>query len=101
MAASLPWVLPRVVAAADTPSGAAPHTVLTANIRVALPEDEAEGNGWKARRDLCLDVIRAQQPDIICFQEVLREQMEDLERGLTGYTGFGFAGPEMDRPDKV
>jgi endonuclease/exonuclease/phosphatase family metal-dependent hydrolase len=73
-----------------------PHRVLSCNIRVALPEDEATGNGWRARRDVCLEVIRAQKPDLICLQEVLREQMADLEAGLPALAGFGFAGPEMD-----
>jgi endonuclease/exonuclease/phosphatase family metal-dependent hydrolase len=77
-------------------AGTASQTILTCNIRVALPEDEATGNGWKARRELCLEVIRSQKPDLICFQEVLREQMEDLERGLAEFAGFGFEGPEMD-----
>lgn len=93
-AAVLP-LLPRLRAAPAASAGR-PHTVLTCNIRVALPEDEAAGHGWKARRGLCLDVIRAQRPDLIGFQEVLREQMEDLERGLPEFSAFGFAGPEMD-----
>jgi endonuclease/exonuclease/phosphatase family metal-dependent hydrolase len=96
LAVTLP-LLPRLPAAsAPAPATGRPHTVLTCNIRVALPEDDATGNGWKARRALCLDVIRAQQPDLIGFQEVLREQMADLERDLPGFGSFGFAGPEMD-----
>ncbi|MBI5689861.1 MAG: endonuclease/exonuclease/phosphatase family protein [Verrucomicrobia bacterium] len=96
-AAALP-TLARVVPAATPapPPGGRKHTVLTCNIRVALPEDDASGNGWKARRQLCMDVIRAQQPDLVGLQEVLREQMEDLERGLPEFGSFGFAGPEMD-----
>ncbi len=98
LGASLPWLGRIALAAPDAPANAkaAPHTILTCNIRVALPEDEAAGNGWKARRELCLEVIRAQKPDIVCLQEVLREQMEDLERGLSEFASFGFEGPEMD-----
>ena len=96
LAATLP-LLPRLRAApASISAPGSSHTILTCNIRVALPEDDATGNGWKARRQLCLDVIRAQRPDLIGFQEVLREQMEDLERGLPDFGSFGFAGPEMD-----
>ena len=98
LAASLP-TLSRVAFAAEDASAkatVATHTVLSCNIRVALPEDEAAGNGWSARRDVCLDVIRAQKPDIIGFQEVIRVQMADLERGLPTHAGFGFEGPEMD-----
>lgn len=96
--ASLPWLgraaLGATNAAVSAKAGA--HTILTCNIRVPLPEDEAAGNGWKARRALCLEVIRAQKPDVICLQEVLREPMDDLMRGLPEFASFGFEGPEMD-----
>lgn len=97
-AASVPLLARNAVAADNSPvkSGAATHTVMTCNIRVNLPEDEAAGNGWSSRRDLCLDVIRAQKPDLISFQEVLRDQMADLIKGLPTHGGFGFEGPEMD-----
>ncbi len=98
LAASVPWLARGVLAAPDATAKTevTPHTILTCNIRVALPEDEAAGNGWKARRELCIEVIRAQKPDIVCLQEVLREQMEDLERGFPDFASFGFEGPEMD-----
>ena len=98
LATSLPWLGRVAHAAPEAPADAraTSHTILTCNIRVPLPEDEAAGNGWKARRGLCMDVIRAQQPDVICLQEVLREQMEDLERGFPDFAGYGFEGPEMD-----
>lgn len=99
LVASLPALGRVAFAAADAPAkqaAASVHTILSCNIRVALPEDEATGNGWSARRDLCLDVIRAQKPDLICFQEVIRVQMVDLEKGLPTHAGFGFEGPEMD-----
>ncbi len=104
LAAALP-LLPRALLAQSGPAapGApavaatpAAHTVLSCNIRVALPEDDATGNGWRARRELCIDVIAAQQPDIICLQEVLREQIEDLQRAWPKFGSFGFDGPEMD-----
>lgn len=72
------------------------HKVLSCNIRVALPEDEARGNGWSTRRDVCIEVIRNQKPDVFCLQEVLREQMHDLQRAFPNFGSFGFEGPEMD-----
>jgi endonuclease/exonuclease/phosphatase family metal-dependent hydrolase len=98
LGASLPWLhrVGTAAPAAPAEAKAAAHTILTCNIRVPLPEDEAAGNGWKARRALCMDVIRAQKPDVFCLQEVLREQMDDLERGFPDFAGFGFEGPEMD-----
>jgi endonuclease/exonuclease/phosphatase family metal-dependent hydrolase len=98
LTASLPWLARGAFAASDAPANAkpSPYTILTCNIRVALPEDEKAGNGWAARRELCIAVIRAQQPDLVCLQEVLRPQMEDLERGLPEFASFGFEGPEME-----
>ena len=98
LATSLPWLGRVALAAAEAPANAnaAAHTILSCNIRVALPEDEATGNGWKARSELCLEVIRAQKPDVVCLQEVLREQMADLECAFPAFGSFGFEGPEMD-----
>ncbi|MCM2273492.1 MAG: endonuclease/exonuclease/phosphatase family protein [Candidatus Didemnitutus sp.] len=98
-------LLPLAPAAAPAqPRPAVPRTalppgrinLLTANIRVALPEDEAAGIGWSQRRELCLDVIAAQQPDIVCYQETLWGQVEDLKARFRDYAFFGFEGPEMD-----
>jgi endonuclease/exonuclease/phosphatase family metal-dependent hydrolase len=72
------------------------HKILTCNIRVDLPEDEQAGFGWKGRKDICVAVIKKQQPDIICMQEVLRSQNEDLKKAFKDYFSFGFEGPEMD-----
>lgn len=72
------------------------HRVLCCNIRVALPEDEANGVGWPQRKEICLKVIRQHEPDICCFQEVLKVQAEDIRNYFTKYTLFGFDGPEMD-----
>ena len=52
LVASCPWLGHMAAAAPAAPAkaAAAPHNLLTCKIRVALPEDEAAGNGWKARR---------------------------------------------------
>jgi len=76
--------------------GSASHKVLTCNIRVALPEDDAKGLGWNTRRETCVQVIKNQQPDIIGFQEVLKEQAIYLQQQMPKYALFGFDGPEMD-----
>lgn len=74
----------------------ASHKVLTCNIRVALPEDDAKGLGWNVRRATCVQVIKKQQADIIGFQEVLKEQAAYLQQQMREYSLFGFDGPEMD-----
>lgn len=78
------------------PVRSAIHKVLSCNIRVALPEDEAKGVGWSQRKALCMDVIKRQKPDIICLQEVLKVQAEDLKKAFPDFQLLGFDGPEMD-----
>ncbi len=96
LATSLPWLGRVALGAPGALAEPSAHIILTCNIRVPLPEDEAGGNGWGARRALCVEVIRGQKPDVVCLQEVLREPMQDLERGLPEFASFGFTGPEMD-----
>jgi endonuclease/exonuclease/phosphatase family metal-dependent hydrolase len=72
------------------------HRVLGCNIRVALPEDDAVGRGWDARKKACIKLIKAQKADLIGFQEVLKVQAEDLKNEMPDYGYFGFEGPEMD-----
>jgi endonuclease/exonuclease/phosphatase family metal-dependent hydrolase len=90
-------LLPSVGAAAATAADkSGKHKILTCNIRVALPEDDAKGVGWANRKAICLNMIKQQQPDIICLQEVLQVQAEDCKNYFTGYSQIGFSGPEMD-----
>lgn len=92
-----PWLAPLAIASPhSTAKEKGSHRILTCNIRVALPEDDAAGVGWGIRKDLCLKVIRRHEPDIICLQEVLKVQMDDLRTAFPKFTGFGFDGPEMD-----
>lgn len=72
------------------------HKILGCNIRVALPEDDAIGRGWAARKKACITLIKAQKADLIGFQEVLKVQAEDLKKEMPDYGCFGFEGPEMD-----
>lgn len=72
------------------------HKVLSCNIRVALPEDEAKGVGWPQRKPICIEVIKKQKPHIICLQEVLKVQAEDLKKAFPKFQLLGFDGPEMD-----
>lgn len=96
LATALPTLSPSLRALAADANPKSTLHLLSCNIRVALPEDETAGNGWSARRDVCIDVIRSHKPDVICLQEVLEVQMRDLERAFPDFGSFGFAGPEMD-----
>jgi len=67
--------------------------ILSSNIRRNMPEDEASGNGWDARKDLCAEVIGAQRADVICFQECVNAQFMDLRSRLPEFDSFGLANP--------
>ncbi len=61
--------------------------VMTFNVRVSEgcePQDR-----WELRRDRQIDLIREYQPDVIGFQEVLKEQLDFLIDSLTEYSMVG------------
>lgn len=72
------------------------HRIICANIRVDLPEDEVAGVGWSVRKAITSKIIHAQKPDIICLQEVLKGQNDDMKKMFSQFQSFGFEGPEMD-----
>lgn len=72
------------------------HRVISCNIRVALDEDETKGVGWSTRKNVCVKVIKAQHADIICLQEVIGVQNEDMKKVFSSYRVLGYDGPEMD-----
>ncbi len=61
--------------------------VMTSNIRTSTADDGDDH--WSRRRDFCLDVIRAQEADLIGCQEVQRDQFDDLRAGLPMYAAYG------------
>ncbi len=69
--------------------------VMTANIRVDLPEDDVKKLGWRDRREYCINVIKKYQPDIVGFQEVFFRQNIDLRKEFKDYYFLGYDGPEM------
>jgi len=89
-------LLPGMAAAEGWHKSAKQHKVLCCNIRVALPEDEAKGVGWPQRKDICINIIKNHKPDIICLQEVLKVQADDLIKAFPKFQLLGFDGPEMD-----
>lgn len=96
LAASLPWLGPAAWAAAD-PSwkpNAATHKILTCNVRVDAPADGRVGNGWADRKDLCADVIRAQQPDLIGLQECQHVHFQQLKARLPEFDTFALSKPD-------
>jgi endonuclease/exonuclease/phosphatase family metal-dependent hydrolase len=87
-----------VAVAADSPATPADQgtiKILTCNIRLPLPEDEATGNGWNARRELCAEVIAAQKPDLVCMQECREVQLAYLLEKLAGWRAVGLTHPDL------
>lgn len=89
-------LVPQIGFSKTTSANKTTHHILSCNIRVALPEDEAQGLGWSHRKKICIQIIKAKKPDIICLQEVLKVQSDDMRKSFPGFISFGFEGPEMD-----
>lgn len=97
VAAATPWLSkPFYAGSFNSEKSSESHKILCCNIRVALPEDDAAGFGWNVRKEVCIDVMRSQKPDIICMQEVLEVQNDDLKKAFPKFFSYGFEGPEMD-----
>lgn len=62
--------------------------VLCWNIRYASKGDLGP-RSWTSRRDAMAAAIRQENPDILCVQEALRPQLDDLAKGLPGYAWKG------------
>lgn len=60
---------------------------MTFNVR--MPTDQDGDNRWDARRDLVVEMLRAEHPDIIGTQELYKRQGDELVARLPEYTWFG------------
>lgn len=69
-----------------------PIRVCSCNLRGALLEDGE--NSWSERRSICLKVMRRQNADIYCFQEMQTPNREAIEEAFPDYRFFG----ALDRP---
>ncbi len=67
---------------------------MTCNTRYSAAEDGE--NNWAHRKAFCFDVIRSRKPDIICFQEVMRDQLLDLQAAFPEFDSFGMAKAVVD-----
>jgi endonuclease/exonuclease/phosphatase family metal-dependent hydrolase len=65
--------------------------VMTCNIRYSAAPDG--DNSWPHRKALCIDVIRSRAPDIICCQEVMRDQLAELK---AAFADFDWTGTTRD-----
>ncbi len=74
------------------------HRILSCNILLASPTQDGKPEAWINRRSLTEKIIRNQNADIICLQEVLRPQAVDLQETFSklNFEAFGFPGPFND-----
>lgn len=84
-----------VASAASTPD----LRVMTFNVRYGEANDGI--NAWPHRRDLMVQVIRKEHPDILGTQELLSPQGDYLQQHLPGYTWFGMGrnGNDVNQHD--
>jgi len=66
--------------------------LMSCNIRYSAARDG--DNAWPRRRQLVAEVILSREPDVVCFQEMSREQYLYLRGALTGYAAFAM----VDQP---
>ncbi|AWI09875.1 endonuclease/exonuclease/phosphatase family protein [Ereboglobus luteus] len=64
--------------------------IVSANIRFLVPEDDGTGNEWDRRKELARDVLRAQDADIICFQEFRKAHHDYLKTYFPDHGDVGF-----------
>lgn len=78
-----------VVALAAAPRALAPEplTVMTFNIRYGTADDGPDR--WELRRGQLIDLLKAQDPDVIGLQEALHFQIDEILAALPGYRMVG------------
>lgn len=69
--------------------------VLTCNIRYFGAEDGE--NSWWHRKEICTEIIKSQEADIICFQEMWAEQFVDISLALSDFESFGMIDEPVGR----
>ncbi len=64
-----------------------PVTIMSFNLRFGTADDGEDS--WEHRRDLVIEVIREQGPDVLATQEALRFQLDELATALPEYAEIG------------
>lgn len=82
-------------AAAQLSGAPATVRVMSFNIRMSAAADGV--NGWTHRRAMLFQTVRAFQPDLVGFQEVLANQYDELIAQLPDYAFSGRARVDGQR----
>ncbi len=70
--------------------------IVSSNVRYINPEDDKNGYGWEQRKEVCRDVLLAQDADIICLQESRLDHLDYFGRTMPGFARFGVENPGKD-----
>ncbi len=74
--------------------------VMTFNIRYENPDDGLFA--WDSRKEMVFWLIEKHDPDILCLQEALKNQMDELDEALSSYRWSGAGRDDgMDRGEYV
>jgi endonuclease/exonuclease/phosphatase family metal-dependent hydrolase len=76
-----------LIAAAASLVQAQSYTFLTYNIRYDNPGDGPDR--WELRKEALVGEVLSQQPSVAGFQEVLKSQVDFLDKQLKGYQRYG------------
>ncbi len=71
--------------------------LMSFNIRYDNPNDGA--NSWDNRKEIVVNIIENSSPDLLGLQEVMKSQLEYLEKGLTEYSYFGEPRSEKENEE--
>ncbi len=81
------------------PSSDQKLVVMTCNVRTPHAKDLKTGDGWESRKDFCIETIKKQKPDIICFQECAKAQFDDLHAAWPDFTTYCVNGESATSTD--
>ncbi|MEO0008356.1 MAG: hypothetical protein RJA20_2552 [Bacteroidota bacterium] len=80
-------IITTLIAAAASLVQAQSYTFLTCNIRYDNPGDGPDR--WELRKEALVGEVLSQQPSVAGFQEVLKSQVDFLDKHLKGYQRYG------------
>ncbi|KAL2610974.1 hypothetical protein R1flu_022666, partial [Riccia fluitans] len=72
-------------------------TIMTFNLHRERTTDGP--NSWEHRKDICANIIKKFSPLLVCTQEGLKSQLDDIACLLPGYEQFGVSRKGPNEPN--
>ena len=66
-------------------------TVMTFNLHRDSPTVGPSSRPWESRKSMCAELVSKHKPVILCTQEGIKSQVDDLASLLPGYQQFGMS----------